>query len=349
MGRPRPYNSNQRTVRAMKILLATHAFSPAVGGIESCSLALARAFQQAGHEVKIVTQTLSINPADDHRLKVLRQPRRAEFFQAVRWCEVFFQNNISLQTLWPLIFVRRPWVVYTQTWLRNPDGVTGWRGHLKRLVLRWATNVYISRAIRDHVGHDGVVIQNPYDSEIFRLMPEIQRERSLVFLGRLVSDKGCDLLIRSLAMLRDAGLTLPLTIIGAGPEETLLKKQVADLELNGAVRFVGAMKGVALARELNRHEIMVVPSRWEEPFGIVALEGIACGCAVIGSAGGGLPDAIGPCGITFQNGKVEDLTRAIRQALELKVDSTTVESHLRQHRVESVAALYLNIFETACS
>ncbi len=56
------------------------------------------------------------------------------------------------------------------------------------------------------------------------------------------------------------------------------------------------MRGDALARLLNRHRVLVVPSRWEEPFGIVALEGAACGCVVVGTRSSGLVEAIGPCG-----------------------------------------------------
>jgi glycosyltransferase involved in cell wall biosynthesis len=333
----------------MKILLAAHAFSPSIGGIESSSLDLALAFSKLGHEVRVITQTLSNDPADDHGLKVIRRPSKSALFQAVRWCDVFFQNNISLQTAWPLVFIQKPWVVCTQTWLRNPDGSTGVGGALKRLALRFAANVYISKAVRDHVGHKGFIIPNPYDSETFRVMPEIKRERSLVFLGRLVSDKGCDLLIQSVARLRDAGFTLPLTIIGTGPEEAALKNLVIAEKLDGLVRFAGALKGEALAKELNRHEVLVVPSRWAEPFGIVALEGIACGCLVVGSAGGGLPDAIGQCGVLFKNGDAADLARAIRKIIENQALAArcrqAVPHHLNDHNSETIAGRYLEIFE----
>ena len=57
-------------------------------------------------------------------------------------------------------------------------------------------------------------------------------------------------------------------------------------------------------------------SRWAEPFGIVALEGIACGCAVVGTALGGLPEAIGPCGLTVPNADTSAMGRALRSLLE---------------------------------
>jgi glycogen synthase len=333
----------------LKILISTHVFSPSIGGIESCSLALAQAFSQAGHEVQIVTQTPSDNSEDNHGLKVWRQPTKRTLLHKMHWCDVFFQNHISLQTAWPLIFIRRPWIVTTATWLRKPDGTVDLWEKFKKWVLRFAANIYISKAIQEHVGHPGFVVPNPYDSETFQLAPEVKRNRSLIFLGRLVSDKGCDLLIHSMAMLRDAGLALPLTIVGTGSEEARLKQLVETFGLIDWVRFAGALKGKPLANELNRHQVLVVPSRWDEPFGIVALEGMACGCLVVGSAAGGLADTIGNCGVTFKNGDIADLARAIREILDdpelTERCREAASSHLNRHRIESVAERYLKIFE----
>jgi glycosyltransferase involved in cell wall biosynthesis len=325
----------------MKILISSHRFPPHIGGIESCSVDLALSFLRMGHEVEMVTQTPSDNPKDDHGLKVWRRPGWKTLLGRVRWCDVFYQNNVSLQTAWPLLFIHRPWIVTTATWLIKPDGTVGLAERLKRLVLRFATNIYVSQAIQRHVGHEGFLVPNPY-------IPGVERNFSLVFLGRLVSDKGCDLLLQSLGMLRDADLTVPLTIIGSGPEEERLRQQAAALKLDGLIRFTGALKGEALARELNRHKVLAVPSRWAEPFGVVALEGIACGCWVVGSSAGGLSDAIGKCGVTFKNGDAADLARAIREVLEAPARDEhrhTAENHLHWHRAEVVAERYLNIFE----
>lgn len=336
----------------MNILLSTHVFPPSIGGIESCSLELALAFSKLGHEIQVITTTLSNNPADDHGLKVIRRPGKSVLLRAIRWCDVYFHNNISLQTAWPLIFIRKPWVVCTQTWLRNADGSADVWSHLKRLALRFATNVYISRAVRNHVGYEGYVVPNPYDNATFRVISGIARERSMVFLGRLVSDKGCNLLLQSLAILREAGLALPLTIIGTGPEKPALTAIVAKLQLDDLVCFAGALTGEALARELNRHQVLVVPSRWDEPFGIVALEGIACGCLVVGSAGGGLPEAIGCGGLTFKNGDASDLSRAIREVFEkwevIQTSKGAIADHLNRHRAEVTAGRYVEIFRCHC-
>ncbi len=330
----------------MKILLGTHGFSPMVGGIESCSLSLAKEFVKKGNEVRVLTQTPSQKTNHDHGLNVIRNPTKCQLFDAIGWAEIFFQNNISLQTAWPLVFKRRPWVVCSATWIGDPDLQDGFFSKFKRSTLRWATNIYISKAVQTHVGFPGQIIPYPYDPETFRCIPEIQRKRSIVFLGRLVKDKGCEDLLRSISILKeDHNLILPLVVIGSGPEAGTLRKLASKLNLD--VDFTGVLVGEKLAKELNRHEIMVVPSRWKEPFGLVVLEGMACGCKILGSDGGGLPDALGACGLTFKRGDLTDLARGIRAVLDFKTDQKVVSIHLMRHQVEAVAEEYLKVFKKA--
>jgi glycosyltransferase involved in cell wall biosynthesis len=171
----------------------------------------------------------------------------------------------------------------------------------------------------------------------------------LVALGRLVSDKGFDLLIEALALLAKQGCRPRLTLIGDGPEKPKLMQMAKDLGVAEQISFLGAKSGPALAEELNRHRIMVVPSRWKEPFGIVALEGIACGCVTVGSSGGGLADAIGPCGPTFPNGDVNALVAVLSRLLktpdELAQFRKPAAEHLRRHHPATIAARFLELFE----
>jgi glycosyltransferase involved in cell wall biosynthesis len=91
---------------------------------------------------------------------------------------------------------------------------------------------------------------------------------------------------------------------------------------------------------------------WNEPFGIVALEGMACGCVVVGSQGGGLSEAIGPGGLTFANGDVGALTEALRRVLiDAGLQQQLREAgaqHARQHTVPQIARRYLAVLEQAC-
>ncbi len=334
----------------MKILLSSYAFYPNIGGIESVSELLAAEFVRLGHEVRIMTQT----PGADREgwgFEVLRKPSARELFQAVRWCDVFFHNNISLQSLWPLLLVRRPWVVVHQTWITRLDRSLAWQDHLKRFLLRGATNVSISRAVAESIPVTSQIIPNPYRDDLYYRMPEVAREKDLVFLGRLVSDKGADLLLEAVKLLREGGLAPGLTIIGSGPEEAALKALAQTLGVAEQIDFVGPKSGAELARILNAHRVMVVPSRWAEPFGIVALEGIACGCVAVGSQEGGLPDAIGPCGATLPNGNAPALAAAIRETLtragRLEQLQAGAPEHLARHTAHAVATAYLEIFHRA--
>lgn len=336
----------------MKILLSSHAFYPQIGGIESISEALAGEFVRLGHEVRIVTQSAG-EDKPEWPYEVLRRPSAGGLTLAVRWCDVFFHNNISLQTAWPLLAVPKPWVVAHQTWIARMDRTLNWQDHLKRLLLRRATNVAISGEIARSLPVKSAVIPNPYREDLFFQMPEVARDRDLVFLGRLVSDKGADLLLQALRQLKDEGLALGLTLIGSGPEGEPLRAQARALGLEKQIDFAGPKTGVELARMLNAHRVMVVPSRWAEPFGVVALEGIACGCAVVGSAAGGLSDAMGPCGVTFPNGDAGALAAAIRGLWEdpgrREALLGAAPDHLARHTSQAVAAAYLEIFKRLVS
>jgi glycosyltransferase involved in cell wall biosynthesis len=182
-------------------------------------------------------------------------------------------------------------------------------------------------------------------------MPHVRRNRDLVFVGRLVSDKGCDVLLDALSLLKTRGLTPRLTIVGDGPELPGLRAQALNLKLDEEVEFAGVKRDEELAGLLNAHCILVVPSRWREPFGIVALEGIACGCVVVGSEGGGLKDAIGPCGVTVPNGDAEALADAIARLVtdDQRLDSLRIhaKTHLAAHHPSVVARAYLQVFEQA--
>ena len=275
----------------MKILFATHRFYPEVGGLETVSLILAEEFVAAGHEVRLVTHAVADAGTDDARFPypVLRRPGPGRMLALLRWCDVYFQNNISVRTLWPLALVRRPWVPAHHTWLTRVNGSIGWQDRLKKLLLRRGTPIAVSHEVAESLEVPGtVVIGNPYKPTLFRLLPDVPRTRDLVFLARLVSDKGGDLLMDALADLKSHGLRPELTVVGDGPEMGNLRSQVERLGLDAQVEFTGTLQGEELVRTLNRHRVMVVPSRTPEPFGVVALEGIACGCAVVGSERGGL-------------------------------------------------------------
>ena len=334
----------------MKILFTSHRFHPDIGGIESISDILSRSFVAAGHSLRLVTQTPG-NPEEDRRIfpfPVSRRPSPRQLLASYHWADVVFQNNLEVRQLWPQLMLRKPFVVGLQTWIRSVTGQRTGLQMLKLLALQQADQlIACSNAIRLDSNHRSEVIGNPFNSHLFRLLPGQLRDPAIAFLGRLVSDKGVDLLLQAFAQLRPAGWRL--TIIGDGPERASLTRLATDLGVSASVDFLGSLQGEPLVRALNHHELMVVPSRWREPFGVVALEGLACGCVVLASDGGGLPDAVGPAGLLFRRGDLANLT----QQLRLLIDDQSLREHLRrqapahlaQFQEDVVCARYLALLE----
>lgn len=307
---------------------------------------LAEKFAAAGNDVHVITQTSGDTIAGAN-FRLTRRPSITKLVKLLRWSDLFFQNNISLRSLIPALILRKPTLVVHQSWLQNTRGGVSWNNRIKHGLLRCVTNVAISKAVADGISGHSFVIGNPYDDRIFRSVPNLARDKNLVFVGRLVSDKGVDLLLQALKLLQNENLFPDLTIVGSGPEEENLHPLAAELGLNRQLTFAGQQSGAPLAEILNRHRILVVPSRWAEPFGVVALEGIACGCVVVGSEKGGLSEAIGPCGLTFENGNIRALADQLKRLLnDLNLQTNLRQQaaeHLSKFQAETVAAAYLRL------
>jgi glycosyltransferase involved in cell wall biosynthesis len=125
------------------------------------------------------------------------------------------------------------------------------------------------------------------------------------------------------------------------------------LNLQGQITFAGRPSSPEVAAILWQHQIMVVPSVYEESFGVVALEGAAAGCVLLGSDGGGLPEAIGPTGVTFRRGHAPDLAAKLSSLLSQPEtwDSfrNAAPAHLDLHQPARVAERYLEVFRRAAS
>jgi glycogen(starch) synthase len=334
----------------MKILLSSYVFAPSIGGIETVSALIAPEFIKAGHEVILITLTGKEDDVE-RPYPVIRNPSPKKLMELVRWCDVYFQNNISLLLAWPLLFVRRPWVVAHHTWIRPFGERYSLRARLKTFLLRYSYNATISRAIAERIETPSTIVGNPYSDQVYRSRPEIPRDKELVYLGRLVSDKGVDTLIHALLQLSRWGLSPRLTIIGSGSEEGALRRLARALRVEHQVNFVGSKQPEEISKILNGHQILVVPSRMPEPFGIVVLEAIASGCVIVASRAGGLPDAVGKCGITYEISDLQALTNALKLVLnkpELRKELLQhADAHLANFRPSVVAQKYLGVFEEA--
>jgi glycosyltransferase involved in cell wall biosynthesis len=135
----------------------------------------------------------------------------------------------------------------------------------------------------------------------------------LAFLGQIITGKGLDLLLEALARLPAATLEVAGDGSGRVEAETLARR----LGLAARVRFLGAIAPERTTAVLDAARIVVVPSRWPEPFGMVGVEAMRRGRLVVAARHGGIPEWLheGAAGYGFLPGDVADLTRVLHLAL----------------------------------
>lgn len=326
----------------MKILICSSVFYPSIGGIENLTLFLSQEFIRAGHEVKVITAQKQDKPLEN--IEVVTAGSWVKQMRLFLWCDVFFMPNITLKGVWLMLLdFRRKWVIsHNDFHLKH---TVWWRANLKMFFIRRAhMNIAVSKSISNYLDVESRVIYNCYDNDVFKIYPGIRRDVDFVFVGRLVSQKGCALLLDALVRL---GGNYTLNIIGDGAEMPAMKKKVQELGLNDRVTFTGFLAREELARTLCRHKVMVVPSSDLEGFGIVALEGLACGCDLIVSDAGGLPEAVVGNGRVFPMGDVEKLVELMHESITSKnlniMDEGRVK-FLQEHSKTVTANRYLEAF-----
>lgn len=321
----------------MRILVHSISFHPNIGGLERVMQGLAEEWTGAGHEVIVYTQTPNKGMNGLH-YEVIRKYNFWQLWRAMREADIIIEANISLYSAWLAACFRKKWFVIHHLPYQHADN---WKQRLKNQFTRIAQNIAVSQYVASTLKGASIVIHNFVDCE-FRITNQGERPFDFCFLGRLVSDKGADLLIQAFAQLYQENKQLSLTIIGEGPDFFYLERLVDDLGVREAVRFTGSLTGDALVNMLNQHKVLVAPSRWREPFGLIALEGLACGCKVVCANEGGLAEATGDLGFLFERNNVASLAQTMKAAWEAPHQDASV--HVQQFNKAKVAQAYLNHF-----
>ncbi|TPG20620.1 glycosyltransferase family 4 protein [Variovorax guangxiensis] len=269
--------------------------------------------------------------------EVIRQPRSAQVRELVRWADVVLFNGASMRLQPSVLFSRKPFVwVHVGYQVACIDGL-GWvdnapapltpmasvRFHAKRSGWPWALKQGLKLAVRRAVATMAVdrnvaitqwmaqalplprqvQIYNPFPIAQFAAADTAQPEFEFFYMGRLVQEKGVEVLVRAFAeVLRRRGRGPRLLMIGDGTARPAIEALVAELGVADAIAFVGRRTGTALVEEVGRGGIGIIPSVWYEPMGGVAIELMAAGKCLIVSAEGGLAECVGDAGLNFPNG-----------------------------------------------
>ena len=298
----------------MKILHLSKFYPPDKGGLEHVVARLAEGAAAAGHEVRVVSATGSswirppsqrITEAPRGGVAIVRlptygvlwsQPLAPGYVAAVRWPAdiVHVHHPHPLADLAVVLNVRVPVVVTHHSDVRRQTLAKPFYWPLARSVLKRAraivvpTRAHIS-ASEELRGFETKVRVIPFGVDQVRFRTGSPPKRPPIFgsagpvglfAGRLVGYKGLDVLIRAVS-----GTTLNVVIVGDGPLRASLERDAVAAGLGRQIRFAGDVPDADMPAYFQSADYLVLPSiSPAEMFGIVLIEAMASGKAVISTA-----------------------------------------------------------------
>ena len=148
--------------------------------------------------------------------------------------------------------------------------------------------------------------------------PPLLAPPTVAFAGRLVPEKGVDVLLRAFARVAADLPQARLRIAGQGEEEARLRQLAHTLGIAPRVTWLGHIPRAALERHFEQAWVQAVPSQWDEPFGNVSTEAMMRGTAVAASAVGAQPSIVadGETGFLLPPRAVEAWAKALTQVLQ---------------------------------
>ncbi len=290
---------------------------------------------------------------------ILRNTPFRQQVAAMRAADKVIMFNVSLKGIPAWLLSGKALYLSHHTALWYDGGSRPWQQRLKQWVANYmakkncACSGYIASLYKSCE-----VIYSPFRSDVFTPGTTPRIPGSILFAGRLVSDKGADLLLEACAILKAKRIAFSLTIVGDGPDREkliALAEQLKIYRINASAEIssepvsplaggpggAGSLPQPHLVRLMQTSQIMVVPSRME-PMGMVVAEGLACGCRMVVSNQGGMPEVGGPFCHYFESGNPAALAAAIETALTnpLRIDADDLHAHLQQFTIDhSVAKL----------
>lgn len=198
---------------------------------------------------------------------------------------------------------------------------------LIRKVTRWSARqadvvTVVSNAIRTDAVALGIspdkIVVGPMgvDTVAFSPPDELVVRKGILFVGRLVPEKGVEHLLNAFALVAHKIPGIMLTIVGDGPLRGRLEAQAYLLSLSDRVIFAGAKLPAEIPFYLQRHQVFVLSSL-REGLGLVVAEAMACKCPVVAHALPGVKDLVshGETGLLVDVGDADAMATAVEKII----------------------------------
>lgn len=341
----------------MRIVFTSNLYEPLLGGSVVVLERLARQAAEEGHEVLILTKTpgdgfrsfeeYSAQPVGSGNIAVCRFHDFPSSVKILRSANRVVMIEMSLNWLAAIVAARKRPVVTHHTLFMPLDGRMRPYRVLQWLAGLWipatACSQMIARQWGPHVG----VLPNPYDGRLFKPSAG-RRDIDFLFVGRLATEKGILSLLQALELLesrlKNAGKTVPrVAFVGHGPESRVIE----DFAVSGKIQrpvFLGKASPQETAAFYQRSACLVIPSIWQEPFGLISLEALACGCGIICSDQAGLRESTGNLAEYFPTGDVHALADRLDARLSgncVNPEPRKLQEHLAKYTATASLASLL--------
>ncbi|MFH0924205.1 MAG: glycosyltransferase family 4 protein [bacterium] len=199
------------------------------------------------------------------------------------------------------------------------DLIVAWTEHIKRSLL--LEDIPASKLARVYNAVDRKLFYpSPKDPLLMNTYGLQETDRIILQVGKLASWKGAHYLIYAAKILKDRGESFKILLVGSGSQKENLKKLIQKAGLENHVLFPGFLPYEEVAKIFNLADVVVLSSiptlNWQEQFGMVLIEAMACGKPIIASESGSIPEVVGDGGKLFSPGQFEQLADLLSEFIK---------------------------------
>lgn len=194
---------------------------------------------------------------------------------------------------------------------------------LKKCKAIFCVSKYIKSQFLDGITNQNQKVHVLYNGVDRNLKKFPEKKKEVLFIGRLVKEKGVDLYINAVKSVSFHFKDWKFGLIGSYKLGTNTYSNSYSNEIEKAfknigyqARFYGFKQQNFVQKKLSETSIIVVPSIWNEPFGLVVAEAMSNGVAIIASSVGGIPEIVKDNGILIENIDSDKIKKSLTELIK---------------------------------